>query len=91
LGTKSNRSAIGARVLVHYGSKIQVQELVSQSSFFSVNDFRLHFGLGPEKAADIEIRWPSGLQEKFKGVAADQLLVLKEGSGIVPGAGWSKA
>ena len=90
IGTKSNRSAIGARVVVRYGKKVQVQEVLSQSSFCSVNDSRLHFGLGTEKIADIEIRWPSGLQEKLKDVAANQFLVLKEGSGIVPGTGWPK-
>jgi enediyne biosynthesis protein E4 len=90
VGTKSNRSAIGARVLVRYGQKMQVQEVLSQSSFYSSNDPRLHFGLGVEKTADIEIRWPSGLQEKFKAIAADQLLVIKEGAGFIPGKGWSK-
>ena len=90
LGTKSNRSAIGARVVVHYAGKKQAQEVMSQSSFYSANDPRLHFGLGAEKTADVEVRWPSGLVEHFKAVAADQLIVLKEGSGIVPGAGWSK-
>jgi hypothetical protein len=91
VGTKSNRSAIGARVLVRYGRKMQAQEVLSQSSFYSVNDMRLHFGLGPEKMADIEIRWPSGRQEKLKAVAADQFITVKEGTGIVAGAGWSKA
>jgi enediyne biosynthesis protein E4 len=90
VGTKSNRSAIGARVVVHYGKKAQAQELLSQSSFYSANDSRLHFGLGPEKTADISIRWPSGLREELKAVAADQLIVVKEGAGIVPGQGWSK-
>jgi len=90
MGTKSNRSAIGARVLVRYGQKIQAQEVLSQSSFYSCNDSRLHFGLGAETSADIEIRWPSGLQEKFKGIAADQLIVIKEGAGFIPGKGWSK-
>jgi enediyne biosynthesis protein E4 len=90
VGTKSNRSAIGARALVHYGQKVQVQEVLSQSSFYSNNDSRLHFGLGPEKMADVEIRWPSGLHEKFKALPADQFLVIKEGTGIVPGAGWPK-
>ncbi len=45
-GTKSNRSAIGARVVVRYGGKVQVQEVTSGCSFFSSNDPRLHFGLG---------------------------------------------
>ena len=90
IGTKSNRSAIGARVLVRYGRKLQVQEVLSQSSFYSVNDSRLHFGLGAETVADVEIRWPSGLQEKLKAVAADQMVVVKEGTGMVAGAGWQK-
>lgn len=91
IGTKSNRSAIGARVIVHYAGKKQAQEVMSQSSFYSSNDPRLHFGLGNEKSADVEVRWPSGLQEKFKAVSADQLIVVKEGAGILSGAGWSKA
>jgi enediyne biosynthesis protein E4 len=90
VGTKSNRSAIGARVLVRYGQKVQVQEVLSQSSFYSSNDPRLHFGLGAGQKADIEIRWPSGLQEKFKGVAANQLIVIREGAGFISGLGWSK-
>jgi enediyne biosynthesis protein E4 len=90
IGTKSNRSAIGAKALVSYGTKKQLQEVLSQSSFYSVNDTRLHFGLGAEKFADIEILWPSGLQEKIKAVATNQLIVVKEGAGIVPGAGWSR-
>jgi hypothetical protein len=82
-GTKSNRSAIGARVLVHYGGKVQVQELLSQSSFLSSNDPRLHFGLGAVTTVDIEVHWPSGQVEQIKSVAADQLLTLREGAGQV--------
>ncbi len=90
IGTKSNRSAIGARVLAHYGKKTQAQSVLSQSSFYSVNDSRLHFGLGSEGLADLEIHWPNGLQEKLKGIAADQLIVIKEGVGVLPDSGWSK-
>ncbi len=82
-GTKSNRSAIGARVLVHYGGRVQVQELLSQSSFLSSNDPRLHFGLGAATMADVEVHWPSGLVESIKSVAANQLLTLREGAGRV--------
>lgn len=71
MGTKSNRSAIGARVLVRYGRKVQAQEVLSQSSFYSTNDQRLHFGLGDEKSASLEVRWPSGQKETFQTVAAD--------------------
>jgi hypothetical protein len=84
IGTKSNRSAIGARVLARYGRKVQAQEVISQSSFYSVNDSRLHFGLGSETSVDLEIHWPSGLRQSLKGVPARQILVIKEGSGIAP-------
>jgi hypothetical protein len=83
VGTKSNRSAIGARVLARYGRKIQAQEVLSQSSFYSASDPRLHFGLGGETSADLEIRWPSGMRQTLKGVEANQIVVVKEGMGIV--------
>jgi len=84
-GTKSNRSALGARVVVRYGGKVQVQELMSQTSFLSANDPRLHFGLGAAATADVEIRWPMGTVEKFPGLAAGQLVTIREGQGIVKG------
>jgi len=82
-GTKSNRSAIGARVLVRYGGKVQVQEQMSGTSFICSNDPRLHFGLGTATTVDIEVHWPSGLVETHKAVAAGQLLTLREGVGPI--------
>jgi hypothetical protein len=81
-GVKSNRSAIGARVTVRYGGKVQAQEVLSQSSYLSVSDTRLHFGLGSASTADVEVRWPSGQVEKLPGVAADRLIHITEGQGI---------
>jgi enediyne biosynthesis protein E4 len=83
VGVKSNRSAIGARVVARYGGKSQAQEVTAQSSFYSADDRRLHFGLGEATAADLTIRWPTGATEKVAAVEADQLVVVKEGSGIV--------
>jgi hypothetical protein len=83
VGVKSNRSAIGARVTAHYGGKIQAQEVLSQSSFYSASDRRLHFGLGAATKADLEIRWPNGGRERVEGVMADRLIVVREGSGVV--------
>jgi hypothetical protein len=80
-GVQSNRSAIGARVTVRYGERVQAQEVMGQSSYLSCNDTRLHFGLGAATAADIEIRWPLGRIEKLPGVAADQLVWVTEGAG----------
>jgi len=89
-GVKSNRSAIGARVLVHYGNRTQAQAVLSQSSYFSCNDPRLHFGLGTCSTVDIDIYWPGGLRESFKLIPANQLVTIKEGVGPVAGHGWSK-
>jgi hypothetical protein len=61
-----------------YGGKRQAQEVMAQSSFYSCNDPRLHFGLGPEITADLEIRWPSGVKQEMKGVKADQILTIRE-------------
>jgi enediyne biosynthesis protein E4 len=52
--------------------------VLSQSSYFSSNDPRLHFGLGAAAMADLEIRWPDGNKQTLKGVAANQILVIKE-------------
>ena len=89
-GVKSNRSAIGARVLAHYGGKTQAQTVLSQSSFYSCNDSRLHFGLGGLTSADLDVYWPNGLHETFKHLPANQLITLREGAGRVPNRGWSK-
>ena len=82
-GVQSNRSAIGARVTVIYGNRRQAQEVHAQSSFYSANDRRLHFGLGTETICDLSIRWPNGAAETISKVAANQLVVIQEGSGII--------
>lgn len=89
-GVKSNRSAIGSRVLAHYGGKVQAQAVLSQSSYYSCNDSRLHFGLGGYTSVDLDIYWPNGLHEQYKSVAANRLITLREGLGIVPNKGWSR-
>ena len=90
IGTKSNRSGIGARVLVRYGDRTQVQEVLSQSSFYSCNDSRLHFGMGAATTADVTIRWPAGSTEKYAAIKCDQLITIREGHGIVPNLGWAR-
>jgi hypothetical protein len=64
---------------------------LSQSSYYSCNDPRLHFGLGSNAFVDIEVRWPNGLAETFKHIAANQLITLREGVGVVPNRGWAKS
>src|SRR5439155_18382379 len=81
VGSQSNRSAIGARVIARYGSRTQAQEVMAQSSFYSANDRRLHFGLGGARQADLTIRWPDGATEKIPAVESDQLVVIRDGAG----------
>jgi hypothetical protein len=82
VGVTSNRSAIGARVVARYGGRAQTQEVAAQSSFYSANDRRLHFGLGAATSVDLTIRWPTGMTEKIPSVPVDQLVVIREGEGI---------
>ncbi len=85
-GMKSNRSAIGARVTSVTGKFRQIDEVRSGGSFFSQSDFRLHFGLGDARRSDLlEIRWPSGAVEQIKACDADQIISVREGSGVVSG------
>jgi hypothetical protein len=83
LGVKSNRSAIGATVIAAYGGRKQAQAVTAQTSYLSVSDSRLHFGLGGALVADLDIRWPSGLREAVKAVPADRLITIREGEGVV--------
>jgi enediyne biosynthesis protein E4 len=84
VGTRSNRSAIGTRVKVTSGEHSQIDEVMSGSSYYSQNDFRLHFGLGRATKADsVELVWPSGRKESFANLAANQLFVLQEAKGVL--------
>ncbi len=85
VGTKSNRTAIGASVYVTAGGRRFRQDVLSQSSFYSQNDLRLHFGLGPSKTAErVEVHWPSGLVETYRNVTGDRILTFKEGEAKTP-------
>ena len=83
IGTRSNRSAIGTRVKVTSGKHSQIDEVMSGSSYYSQNDFRLHFGLGRASQADrVEVAWPSGVKESFPNLPANHLYVVQETKGI---------
>ena len=69
-GTRSNRSAIGARVEVRGASGSQHGEVRGGGSYLSQNDLRLHFGIGDEANVEIRIRWPSGSLQKLDRVRA---------------------
>ena len=84
IGTKSNRDAIGARVKVEAGALVQYDHVRTGGSYLSGSDPRLHFGLGQNGAANrIEILWPSGAEEHLSHIPVNQVLTIREGSGIV--------
>jgi enediyne biosynthesis protein E4 len=83
IGEKSNRSAIGSRVTARYGNRRQAQEVAAQGSFLSVNDRRLHFGLGAATKADLDIRWTNGTLATYPSLAAGRLYVIHEKHGIM--------
>ena len=85
IGTKCNRTAIGARVRVAVGTHSQIDEVRSGSSVMSQSDLRLHFGVAKAQVIDlIEVKWPTTQKtESFTKVKANQILTIREGSGIV--------
>lgn len=85
LGTKCNRTAIGARVRVFTNKHIQMDEVHSGTSVMSQSDLRLHFGLGKAEVVDaIEVKWPTTQKiERFTQVKANQILTIREGEGII--------
>jgi hypothetical protein len=84
VGTRSNRDGFGARIEIKAGNLTQTAEVRANSSFESVSDPRLHFGLGTATRVDsIVVRWPSGKVDKVEAEAADQELVIEEGRGVI--------
>jgi len=90
IGTKSNRSGIGARIacVTHVPDESkphrQIDEVRSGGSYISQNDLRIHFGIGKAEQVDLlEIRWPSGQVDTIKDVKSNQLIFVKEGEGVI--------
>ena len=78
-GTKSNRDALGARVKVVSAGVTQYDHVSSAAGYASASRRPLHFGLGADTVVkSIEIRWPSGVVQELKDIAADRLLKVTE-------------
>lgn len=81
VGTKSNRSAVGAFARLRAGDLTLVDEVRAGRGYQSAEDLRLHFGLGRREKIDLlEIRWPSGKRETWKNLPTNRVLVLTEGT-----------
>jgi hypothetical protein len=84
VGTKTNRAAIGSRVVIETGKSRQIQEVRSGGSFCSQNDLRLHFGLGRASRVErMEVQWLSGSKEVLERVPVNRLITVQEGNGII--------
>ena len=84
VGTRSNRSAIGAHVRLSAAGHEQLAEVRSGGSYLSQSDLRLHFGLGAALRADkLEITWPGGTRQLLKDQGVDRVLTVEE---IAPGS-----
>jgi enediyne biosynthesis protein E4 len=90
IGTKSNRSGIGARIRCvaqipgETKPHSQIDEVRSGGGYFSQSDLRVHFGIGKAEKVDLlEIKWPSGAVETLKDIKPNQVIYVKEGEGIV--------
>jgi hypothetical protein len=85
-GTRSNRSAIGATVVLTSRGVRQVKAVLSQSSYYSHDDLRVHFGLGEAQQADqVDITWPGGQTQTLKNVEGGRVVTIKEGSAVAVG------
>jgi hypothetical protein len=81
VGTKSNRDGMGARIRIVTAGGAQIREIAGGGSYLSQSDLRAHFGLGRAiQAESVEIKWPSGAQQIFQNVQADNFYEIKEGS-----------
>jgi len=79
VGTTSNRSAIGARVVVEAGDLTQVRAVKGGGGYQSQSDFRLHFGMGQNSVVKkLSIKWPSGTTQVLENVSTGQILTIEE-------------
>jgi hypothetical protein len=87
IGTRSNRDGIGAKVSIKLANgALQMQMVKSGSSYLSQSELPLTFGLGkpaPGNAVSLGIVWPGRRKENIAGVAANQIITIEEGKGIV--------
>jgi len=90
IGTRSNRSGIGARlkcvtqIAGEPKPHEQIDEVRSGGGYFSQSDLRVHFGLGKaDKVTQLEIRWPSGQVDSVKDIKPNQVIFVREGEGII--------
>ncbi len=81
--TSTGRDAIGARLTATAGGMAQIDEVRSGGLYISQPDFRVHFGLASAATVDLAVRWPDGRSDTFRSIAANRLITVQQGRGIV--------
>ncbi len=80
VGDRSGRTPVGARVTCRVGPTTAVRWLTSGTSYLASSEQAIRFGLGAARVVDhLEVRWPSGLTQRWDDVPADRLLEVREG------------
>ena len=79
-GTRSNASALGAKVICRGSQRTQVSFVANSVGYACTSDSRVHFGLGEERKVSIQIHWPSGTVQELKDVSCDQRIQVQEPS-----------
>jgi hypothetical protein len=95
-GTRSARSAFGARVVAYHGVQKQTREVISTAGYLSGQSPYIHFGLSRDAMVDrVLVYWPSGLEQEFRDLPADRFYRLVEGEKepvpVFPGSCYSNA
>jgi hypothetical protein len=84
VGRASNREGIGARLRLTAGGQTQVATVKAGSSYLTHSDVRAHFGLGRlDRVERLDVQWPGGRLETVQDVAANQIVTIRDGEGIV--------
>lgn len=84
-GITSNKSAIGARVVLHVGDSMQIREVSAHTGYRSQNSLDVSFGVGMTNTIDsIIIKWPSGIIDTFRNIETNKFLDIREGMSVFP-------
>ncbi len=92
VGVKSNRDAVGARIIARVNGLLQMRELVIGDGYGSQNSLRQYFGLKDAVAVDeLTVRWPrSGIVQTFRNVPGNRIIEITEGSDVIREKNYAK-
>lgn len=78
-GTKSNRDAIGAKLVIKTDKQTKLRNVVGGGSYLSQNPYYVHWGLPKgESLESVEIIWPSGIKQTVKDLPANSRTLIRE-------------